>query len=77
LLDEFTPAKSLWLVRDYNDVVNSHLRKWSGCSETLRRIIHDRNSAGCRGRGMSDATHAIVSQAYRSGLNDASAVALF
>lgn len=77
MLDEFTPAKALWLVRDYNDVVNSHLRKWSGCSDTLRRIIHDRNSAGWRGRGMSDATHAVIAQARRPGLNDASAVALF
>ncbi len=77
LLDEFAPARALWIVRDYNDMVNSHLRTWSGCHVTIRRIVADRDSAAWRGRGMSDATHALVSQRYHPDINDDSAVALF
>ncbi len=76
-LDDFAPARALWIVRDYDDMVNSHLRKWAGCSATVGRIIQDRNSAGWRGRGMSDATHALLGKLYHPAMNDASAVALF
>lgn len=77
LLDEFAPAKALWIVRNYDDMVNSHLRSWKGCSVTMGRIVADRYSMKWRGRGMSDATHAAVSQLYHPDINDDSAVALF
>lgn len=77
LLDDFAPAKALWIVRDYDDMVGSHLRKWTGCSATVGRIVRDRDSAGWRGRGMSDATHALLKEHYHPAMNDASAVALF
>ena len=77
LLGDFAPAKAIWMVRDYNDMVNSHMKLWSGCPETIGQIVEERNSAGWRGRGMSDATHALVSNLHHSDVNDASAVALF
>ena len=54
LLADFAPAKALWVVRNFDDMVNSHLRKWSGCPVTIGNIVADRNNAGWRGGGMSD-----------------------
>jgi hypothetical protein len=77
LMNEFAPSKSIWLVRHYEDVVNSHLALWTGMPESIRRIVEDRDSAGWRGRGMSDKTHALVKSLYHSTLSNASACALF
>jgi hypothetical protein len=77
LMSEFAPAMVLWMVRDYADTVNSHLRKWSGCPAAIGRIVSDREAAGWRGRGMSDTTHHVVTELYHPTMNDASAVALF
>ncbi|EDZ67934.1 hypothetical protein NOC27_1261 [Nitrosococcus oceani AFC27] len=77
LLDEFMPSKGVWLVRSYEDVVNSHLALWTGMPESIRRIVQDRNTAGWRGRGMSGKTHALIRSLYHPGISNASACALF
>ena len=77
LLDEFDPAKVIWVVRDYQDVVNSHLALWSGMPDSIRKITEDRNSAGWRGRGMSDETHELVCKLYTPEMTNSSACALF
>ena len=77
LLDEFAPAKAVWMVRDYEDVVNSHLVLWHKTPQFLGQIVADRNSARWRGRGMSDQTHALVSRLYHPDISNASASALF
>lgn len=77
MLDLFAPAKALWPVRNYADMVSSHLRKWSGCGTHLGRILASEDPADWRGRGLSEATRRLVSSYYRRGVNDATAVALF
>lgn len=77
LLDVFAPAKAVWIVRRYDDMVNSHLHKWSGCPSAIGQILEDRDSAGFRGRGMSEETRATVADVYHPDMTDASAVALF
>ena len=77
LLDEFAPAKALWIVRSFEDVVNSHLAIWTGMPSSIRAIAVDRNSAAWRGRGMSDETHALVRDLYHDDISNASACALF
>lgn len=77
LLDDFGPAKVLWMVRNLDDMVNSHMRKWTSCPSIIANIIADRESGGWRGRGMSDATHAVISRLHHPEIDDASAVALF
>lgn len=77
LLDRFAPARVLWIVRDFRDVVNSHLALWKGMPESVHRIAADRESAGWRGRGMSDETHGIVRSLAEPDLGNASACALF
>lgn len=76
LLDEFTPAKSVWMVRDYNDAVSSALVSFRNFTQQVGRIATDRNSDSWRGRGMSDMTHALVCRLYTPEMNAASAAAL-
>jgi hypothetical protein len=77
LLDRFASARAIWMLRDYRDVVNSHLALWTGMPESIAKIAADRDSAGWRGRGMSDRTHRIVRRLYHPGISNASACALF
>lgn len=77
LLEDFKPAKGLWVLRRFEDVVNSHIAKWNGMPSSIASIVQDRNSAGWRGRGMSDATHDIVRKLYHPEISNASACALF
>ena len=77
LKTEFAPSKAIWMVRNYDDMINSHLRNWRGCPARIANIVTDRDSAGWRGRGMSDDTHALVASLHHTDMSDASAVALF
>jgi len=77
LLDEFAPAKGLWMIRRFEDAVNSTLKRWPGIRNMLDELVFDRDAAGWRGRGMTDETHRAVRALYRFKMNDASANALF
>jgi hypothetical protein len=77
LLDDFAPAKAIWVVRRYEDMVNSHMKKWRGCPARLGAMVADPAAGGWRGRGMSEAARAVLARHHRTGMSDASAVALF
>jgi len=77
LLEEFAPAKMMWVYRDYHDVVNSHLVLWTGMPDSLKKIVNDRDSAGWRGRDISDELHALIKEYYYDDISNASACALF
>jgi hypothetical protein len=77
LMDEFAPAKALWMVRFYGDSVNSHLKRWPGTRNLIEKVVSDRNGAGWRTAGMSDETYRLVCEHYRRELSPASAHALF
>jgi hypothetical protein len=77
LLQELAPAKAIWMVRHYDDVVNSCMQCWPGDRNHIGKIIVDRNAAGWRGRGMSDETHALLREYYHPDMDDSSALALF
>ena len=70
-------ARALWLVRDYRDMVNSHLVSWPGFGEHLDKLVADPGSAGFRGLGMSAETREILAAHYRADDGVASHVALF
>jgi len=76
LLDEFAPGQGIWMVRDYEDVVNSMLVSFRNQAKQVQRIAADRNGSGWLGQGMSDETHALVRKLVHPGLTDASAAAL-
>jgi hypothetical protein len=77
LLDVFAPANAIWMVRRYEDVINSNMKLWPGGRNQLDKIVFDRNAGAWRGRGMTDETHALIRRHYRPEMNDASALALF
>jgi len=76
LMGRFAPAKTIWIVRDYNDVVNSMMRSFRNMAKQVHRIAIERNSNGWLGRGMSDETHEIVKRMAAGGLDDPTASAL-
>jgi hypothetical protein len=76
LLDEFEPAKALWVVRNFEDAVNSMVISFSGFTKRIKMIAEDRNSCGWRGKGMSDETHAIVRKHCKPDINEVTAAAL-
>ena len=78
LLNAFPRSQSLWVYRNYEDVVSSHVRKWSGMPNSIAEIAgSDTATAGWRGRGMSASTRAFVKRCQHPDLSNASACALF
>lgn len=76
LLDEFAPSKALWIVRSYEDTVNSAIRSFGNFSGQLHRLARDKSAAGWRGRGMSDETQEILRRCDHPDINEPSAAAL-
>lgn len=74
LLDILSPAKSIWMFRDYNDVVNSMLVSFRHQAMQINRFVA--GSDEWLARGMSDSTAEILSQYSGEKLDDASAAAL-
>jgi hypothetical protein len=77
LLKEFAPAKAFWMIRHFEDAVNSLVKRWPGFRNMADELARDRNSGGWRGKGMTDETHRNLRQHYRREINDATANALF
>jgi len=76
LMEEFAPAKTLWIVRQFDDCVNSAVRSFGNFGQQLHRMSKNKNSDGWRGRGMSDETQALLSSFDHPEINEASAAAL-
>lgn len=79
LLDAFAPARALWMVRHYDDVVNSATELWRKTPFFLGEILHkpDGGEAGWRARGVSAATRAELARHWRADLDNPTACALF
>jgi hypothetical protein len=60
LLDEFVPAKAVWIVRHYHDSTNSAVRSFRNFVPQMKRLARNKDSDAWRGRGMSDATQALL-----------------
>lgn len=77
LMGEFAPAKALWMMRNYEDVVNSMLVSFRNQARQVQRIVANRGDDGWwLERGMSDATYDLLEKLVHPGMNDASAAAL-
>ena len=76
LMDSFAPARTLWVLRDFEDVVNSATRSFRNFPAQLARLVQDRNSNQWRGRGMSDHTHARLQALFHEEMNEDTAAAL-
>ncbi len=76
LMDEFAPAKALWMMRHYEDVVNSMLVSFRNQAKQVQRIVAQRDDDWWLGQGMSDATFALLEKRVHPGMNDATGAAL-
>ena len=77
LMERFAPARVIWVVRHYDDAVNSSLRSFSKVPDQVSALVDDPDSHVWMGKGMSRETHARLRELHYPGMNDASRVALF
>jgi hypothetical protein len=76
LMDDFAPAKTLWIVRAHDDSVNSAVRSFDHFASQVHRLAKDKSAAGWRGRGMSDETQQLLRELDHPQLSETSAAAL-
>jgi hypothetical protein len=67
LRDRAILAQAVWIVRNYNDAVNSATRSFGNFVEVVEAVAADRLGAGWRGRRMSDQTHLTVQNLHHPG----------
>lgn len=79
LLDTFAPARAVWMLRHYDDVVNSATELWRKMPYFLGEILHtsDGGEAGWRAGGVFAATRAELARHWRPDLDNPTACALF
>lgn len=76
-MEEFSLARTIWVTRNYEDIVNSMLLSFRNQAKQIRALSNDRTMGGWwLGKGMSDETYELVKSFARPDLDDASAAAL-
>jgi hypothetical protein len=76
LMDEFTPSKGLWIVREYRDAVNSALVSFSRFTQQIERVAKGQADGEWFAGGMSDETKRLVRELWHADMNEATAGAL-
>jgi len=77
LIGEFAPARVIWVVRKYPDVVNSMLASFRNQAQQVLKIVENRGNAGWwLGEGISESTYDVISRLAHPGMNDATGAAL-
>ncbi len=76
LMRRHAPARTLWMLRGYEEVTRSMLASFGNFVRQAHRLAEDKAGSEWRGRGMSDATQKILREAVEDGLDEASAAAL-
>lgn len=75
LMDEFTPASCLWIVRDWRDSVHSAIKSFGYFVAQWRRLSKG-DASDWRGRGMSSATRKLLADLYRDDASEAEGAAI-
>jgi hypothetical protein len=75
LMDTFTPAKTLWVVRDWRDSVNSAIKSFPNFVPQWQRLAHG-YAKDWRGRGMSPATRELLAALYHPDASEAEGAAI-
>lgn len=75
MMDDFAPARSLWVVRDWRDSVHSAIKSFGNFVPQWKRLAHG-EANGWRGRGMSDATRELLAVLYRPDASEAEGAAI-
>jgi hypothetical protein len=75
LMDDFEPAKTLWLVRDWRDSVHSAIKSFGNFVPQWKRLAEG-DDDGWRGRGMSAHTREQLARLYRPEASEAEGAAI-
>lgn len=76
LMSDFEPAKTLWIVRRFDDSVTSAVRSFANFASQVHRLAKDKTAAEWRGNGMSDHTQKLLQQFDHADLSEPSGAAL-
>lgn len=76
-LEAFPGLKVVWLLRRYEDAVNSCVRKWNTMIDILKRIATDPSKAGWQGEGLSRRNIELVKTHFYADMSFESAYAMF
>lgn len=76
LLDLFPSAKAIWIFRNFDDVVNSAMRKWTEHRAYLAYIIENPEKAAWRAMNLPPSLVELIKTHYARGVDDTSARAL-
>ncbi|MFQ3248891.1 MAG: hypothetical protein ACI9O6_000695 [Glaciecola sp.] len=76
LMKEFKPAKTIWVIRHYNDVVNSMVRSFNTSASFYKKIKEDRTEGLWRSRNLSDENYQRIFSLVNHDISEESAAAL-
>lgn len=76
MIEKVPNAQVIWMLREYNDVVNSMIAQFSNMAEQIKRVAADKTGDRWERKGMSNETYTTVRNLVHSGIDDASASAL-
>lgn len=75
LMDTFPGAKTIWVVRDWRDSVNSAVKSFGNFVAQWKRLANG-DVNGWRGRGMLPATRELLAAMYRPDASEAEGAAI-
>jgi len=75
LMDAFSPAKTLWVVRDWRDSASSAIKSFGNFVPQWQRLAQG-DANDWRGRGMSPATRELLAALYRPDASEAEGAAI-
>jgi len=75
LMDAFSPAKTLWVVRDWRDSASSAIKSFGNFVPQWQRLAQG-DADDWRGRGMSPATRELLAALYRPDASEAEGAAI-
>ncbi|MEQ1592407.1 MAG: sulfotransferase [Thiobacillaceae bacterium] len=76
LMRVFSQARTLWVIRDWRDSVNSAIQSFGNFVQQWHRLAYSPEINDWRGHGMSDATRAVLRTLYRSDASEADGAAI-
>lgn len=75
LMDDFAPARTLWVIRDWRDSVHSAIKSFGNFVPQWKRLAGG-DADDWRGRGMSASTRALLARLYRADASEAEGAAI-
>lgn len=75
LLDDFEPAKCLWVVRDWRDSARSAIKSFGNFVPQWQRLAQG-DASDWRGRGMSPAIRRVLAKHYHADASEAEGAAI-